>query len=230
MSANFFGLFAQAGVLARTNAETAAARSARVAGIVQDGYRQWFEGVTASVGDTARLVQELGKARSPSDLAELQRAWLQAAQVRAAENVKTFVDLSQRLAAEVAVPVAAPVVPAPAASAPVAPAPAAKAEVPVSAPKPAVKAEEKKPAAKAAPKKAATPKAETLRVEAPKAAPKAAPKVEVKPAAAPAPAPATAAQAEAPKAAAPKAEAAKAEAPKADAPKADAKPTVAVAG
>ena len=35
--------------LFKTNAQTTAAKSARVATLVQDGYRRWFDGVTASV-------------------------------------------------------------------------------------------------------------------------------------------------------------------------------------
>ncbi len=244
MNSNLFGLYAQVGAqvgaLAKNNAETAAARSARIAGLVQDGARRWFDGVTASVGETARIVQDFGKARSPADIAELQRAWFQAASARATENVRTFVELSQKLAAEVSAPAAeaqtfvykveAPKAVAPKAEAKPAVKAEAKVEAPVAIAAPAPKAEVKKPAKTAAkPAKQAAPKAEA------KAAPAA--KVEA-PAAAPAPA-AEAPKGEAPKAEAPKtevkpaaatpvaapvAEAPKVDAPKAEAPKAEAKP------
>jgi len=145
MTTNFLNLFAQAGTLAKSNAETGAAKSARVAGLVQDGYRRWFDGVTASVNDASRLAAELGKARSPADLAALQREWLSATQARVTEGVQGFLDVSAKIVAEVSVvplpvkaatPVTAPVaVPTPAPVA--APAPVvAKVEAPVVAPAP----------------------------------------------------------------------------------------------
>ena len=227
MNSNLFGLYAQVGAqvgaLAKTNAETATARSARIAGLIQDGTRRWFDGVTASVGETARIVQDFGKVRSPADIAELQRAWLQTASARATENVRTFVELSQKLAAEVSAQAAeaqtlVAKVETPKAAPKIEAKPAlkieAKGEVPAAVAAPAPKAEAKKPAAKktaAKPaQKAAAPKAE-------------APKAEVKPA--------PAAKVEAPAAAAPapKAEAPKTEAVKAEAPKAEVKPAAPVA-
>jgi hypothetical protein len=103
MTANFFGLFSQAGSLAKSNAETTAAKSARVAGLVQDGYRRWFDGVTASVNDAGRLAGEFGKVRSPADLAALHREWLNTTQARVTEGVQGFLDVSAKIAAEVAI-------------------------------------------------------------------------------------------------------------------------------
>lgn len=103
MTANFFGLFSQAGSLAKSNAETTAAKSARVAGLVQDGYRRWFDGLTASVNDAGRLAGEFGKVRSPADLAALHREWLNTTQARVTEGVQGFLDVSAKIAAEVAI-------------------------------------------------------------------------------------------------------------------------------
>ena len=158
--------------LFKTNAQTTAAKSARVATLVQDGYRRWFDGVTASVNDASRLAAGLGKARTPADLAALQRDWLSATQARVTESVQGFLDVSTKIAAEITT------LPSPAADAAPVAAPAAA---------PAPKAEAPKPA----PVTVAAPKAEEPKVEAPAPvpaveAPKAAP--------APAPVPAKAAE------------------------------------
>lgn len=138
MATKILDIFAQAGTLAKTNAETGAAKSARVAGLVQDGYRLWFDGVTASVSDAGRLAAGLGKVRSPADFAALHRAWLSSTQARVSEGVQGFLDVSAKIAAEVSVvplPLKAPVA-APAAAAPVTP----KAEAPAVVPAPVVEA------------------------------------------------------------------------------------------
>lgn len=142
MATKILDIFAQAGTLAKTNAETGAAKSARVAGLVQDGYRLWFDGVTASVSDAGRLAAGLGKVRSPADFAALHRAWLSSTQARVSEGVQGFLDVSAKIAAEVSAvplplkaPAAAPVA-APVAVAPVAP----KAEAPAVVPAPVVEA------------------------------------------------------------------------------------------
>ena len=133
--------------LLKTNAQTTAAKSARVATLVQDGYRRWFDGVTASVGDASRLAAGLGKARTPADLAALQRDWLSTTQARVTESVQGFLDVSTKIAAEITtLPVpAADAAPAPKAEAPVkveapkveAPAPTPVVEAPQAAPAPA---------------------------------------------------------------------------------------------
>ena len=156
--------------LFKTNAQTTAAKSARVATLVQDGYRRWFDGVTASVNDASRLAAGLGKARTPADLAALQRDWLSTTQARVTESVQGFLDVSTKIAAEITI------LPTPAADAAPVAAPAPKAE----APKPA-------PVTVAAPK-AEEPKVEAPKVEAKVEAPAPAPAVEA-PEAAPAPAP-----------------------------------------
>ncbi|MFD1624043.1 hypothetical protein [Azospirillum griseum] len=102
-AAPFYGLFAQAGTLAKSNAETTAAKSARVAALMQDGYRRWYDGVTGSLSDAGRLAGGLGKARTPADLAALHREWLTATQARVTEGVQGLLDVSAKLAAEVAV-------------------------------------------------------------------------------------------------------------------------------
>ncbi|GLR80100.1 phasin family protein [Azospirillum oryzae] len=152
--------------LFKSNAQTTAAKSARVATLVQDGYRRWFDGVTASVNDASRLAAGLGKARTPADLAALQRDWLSTTQARVTESVQGFLDVSTKIAAEITT------LPTPAADAAPVAAPAPKAE----APKPTL-------VTVAAPK-AAAPKVETPKVEAPAPAP-----VVEAPEAAPAPAP-----------------------------------------
>lgn len=165
--------------LFKTNAQSTAAKSARVATLVQDGYRRWFDGVTASVNDASRLAAGLGKARNPADLAALQRDWLSTTQARVTESVQGFLDVSTKIAAEIAA------LPAPAAeAAPVAAPVAAPTVAPVAAPAP--KAEAPKPAPAAAPAIAA-PEVEAPKVEV--AAP--APAVE---APQPAPVPAVAAE------------------------------------
>lgn len=155
---------------AQTTAATAAAKSARVATLVQDGYRRWFDGVTASVNDASRLAAGLGKARNAADLAALQRDWLSTTQARVTESVQGFLDVSSKIAAEIttlpapaaeAAPTAAPVAaPAPKAEAPkaapaaalvIAPAPEVEApKVEAAAPVPAVAAETAPVAAPAA--------------------------------------------------------------------------------
>ena len=152
--------------LLKTNAQTTAAKSARVATLVQDGYRRWFDGVTASVNDASRLAAGLGKARTPADLAALQRDWLSTTQARVTESVQGFLDVSTKIAAEITT------LPAPAADAAPVAAPAPKAEVPAPA-----------PVTVAAPV-AEMPKAEVPKVEAPAPAP-----VVEAPEAAPEPAP-----------------------------------------
>lgn len=147
--------------LFKSNAQTTAAKSARVATLVQDGYRRWFDGVTASVNDASRLAAGLGKARTPADLAALQRDWLSTTQARVTESVQGFLDVSTKIAAEITT------LPTPAADAAPVAAPAPKAE----APKPTLVT-------------VAAPKAETPKVEAPAPAP-----VVEAPEAAPAPAP-----------------------------------------
>ncbi len=141
MTANLLGLFTQAGSFAKSNAETSAAKSARVAGLMQDGYRLWVDGVTASVGDAGRLAAGLGKVRSPADLAALHRDWLSTTQARMSESVQGFLDVSTKIAAEVAaapvaIPAVAPAPVVPAAVVPVAPAPVAVAPAAPEAPAP----------------------------------------------------------------------------------------------
>ncbi|HYF87182.1 hypothetical protein [Azospirillum sp.] len=157
--------------LLKTNAQTTAAKSARVATLVQDGYRRWFDGVTASVNDASRLAAGLGKARTPADLAALQRDWLSTTQARVTESVQGFLDVSTKIAAEITT------LPAPAADAAPVAAPAPKAEVPAPA-----------PVTVAAPV-VEMPKAEVPKVEAPAPAP-----VVEAPEAAPEPAPVKAAE------------------------------------
>mgnify|MGYP000914530558 CR=1 FL=1 len=118
-------------------ASAGAVRSARVAGVVQDGYRRWLAGLTNSAGETARLVSELGKCRTQADLVALQRELFDHASTRLADDLRAFIELSGKLVAEVTAPVG-PVAAAPADS--VAPAPvAAPAPTPV-APAPVVEA------------------------------------------------------------------------------------------
>jgi hypothetical protein len=175
MTANFFGLFSQAGSLAKSNAETTAAKSARVAGLVQDGYRRWFDGVTASVNDAGRLAGEFGKVRSPADLAALHREWLNTTQARVTEGVQGFLDVSAKIAAEVAILPVANVTVAAKASGPVLVKPvavAAKVEAPTKAKAPVVEAPVvEAPVAKAvvveAPAPVAAPVVEAVAVEAP---------------------------------------------------------------
>lgn len=199
--------------LFKTNAQTTAAKSARVATLVQDGYRRWFDGVTASVNDASRLAAGLGKARTPADLAALQRDWLSTTQARVTESVQGFLDVSSKIAAEIttlpapaadAAPVAAPVAaPAPKVEAPKpvavavpkveapkveAPKVEAKTEAPAPAPVPAQAAETAPVAATAAAKPAEVPVKELVEtVKAEQAAPAAAVAAEVKAAAKPAP-------------------------------------------
>lgn len=194
--------------LFKTNAQTTAAKSARVATLVQDGYRRWFDGVTASVNDASRLAAGLGKARTPADLAALQRDWLSTTQARVTESVQGFLDVSSKIAAEIttlpapaadAAPVAAPVAaPAPKVEAPKpvavaapkveAPKVEAKTEAPALAPVPAQAAETAPVAATAAAKPAEVPVKELVEtVKAEQAAPAAAVAAEVKAAAKPAP-------------------------------------------
>ncbi|CAO3351179.1 hypothetical protein [Azospirillum palustre] len=143
--------------LFKTNAQTTAAKSARVATLVQDGYRRWFDGVTASVNDASRLAAGLGKARNAADLAALQRDWLSTTQARVTESVQGFLDVSTKIAAEITA------LPAPAAeTAPLAAPVAAPTLAPVAVPAP--KAEAPKPAPVAAPVIAA-PKVEAPKVE-----------------------------------------------------------------
>ncbi|CBS85685.1 hypothetical protein [Azospirillum lipoferum] len=125
---------------AQTAAATTAAKSARVATLVQDGYRRWFDGVTASVNDAGRLAAGLGKARTPADLAALQRDWLSTTQARVTESVQGFLDVSTKIAAEITT------LPAPAAEAAPVAAPAPKAEAPKVEAKVEAKVEEPAPA------------------------------------------------------------------------------------
>lgn len=160
--------------LFKTNAQTTAAKSARVATLVQDGYRRWFDGVTASVNDASRLAAGLGKARTPADLAALQRDWLSTAQARVTESVQGFLDVSTKIAAEITT------LPTPVADAAPVAAPAPVASPKAEAPKPTL-------VTVAAPK-AEEPKVEAPKVEAKVEAPAPAPAVEA-PEAAPVPAP-----------------------------------------
>ncbi|SMF67089.1 Phasin protein [Azospirillum oryzae] len=197
--------------LFKTNAQTTAAKSARVATLVQDGYRRWFDGVTASVNDASRLAAGLGKARTPADLAALQRDWLSTTQARVTESVQGFLDVSSKIAAEIttlpapaadAAPVAAPVaapapkveapkpvaVAAPKVEAPKVEAPKVEAKTEAPAPVPAQAAETAPVAATAAAKPAEVPVKELVEtVKAEQAAPAAAVAAEVKAAAKPAP-------------------------------------------
>ena len=155
--------------LFKTNAQTTAAKSARVATLVQDGYRRWFDGVTASVNDASRLAAGLGKARTPADLAALQRDWLSTTQARVTESVQGFLDVSTKIAAEITT------LPTPVADAAPVAAPAPVASPKAEAPKPTLVT-------------VAAPKAEEPKVEAKVEAPAPAPAVEA-PEAAPVPAP-----------------------------------------
>lgn len=152
MNANLLGLYETVGTLAKANARTAVTRSARVAGVAKESQRLWLDGMTAQFGHTASLMGALAKARTPSDIAALQRSYVEATAARAAEDLKAFIALSGKLVAEVAAkqadaalvaeaaPAAAPVAvetpaveepaPAPAAEAPVAAAPAAEEPAP----------------------------------------------------------------------------------------------------
>ncbi|MBF5094067.1 hypothetical protein F1643_05765 [Azospirillum sp. INR13] len=166
--------------LFKTNAQTTAAKSARVATLVQDGYRRWFDGVTASVNDASRLAAGLGKARTPADLAALQRDWLSTTQARVTESVQGFLDVSTKIAAEITT------LPTPAVDA-----------APVAAPAPEVEAPTPAPVTVTAPvvemPKVEAPKVEAPKVEAKIEAPVPAPVVEA-PEAAPEPAPVKAAE------------------------------------
>lgn len=119
MNSNLMDIYGSVGSAAKLNAEAAAARSVRLAGVMQDGYRRWVDTVTANMGDTARMVEGLGKVRSTADLIELQRDWLGATSARVAGDLKAFIDLSSKFVAEAALPVQT----AEAESAPVAAAP-----------------------------------------------------------------------------------------------------------
>ncbi|WP_051340714.1 phasin family protein [Azospirillum halopraeferens] len=202
MSANLFGMYASVGTtvqeLAKSNAEAAAARSARVAGVMQDGYRLWADGVTASLDRAVRTAEDLAKARTPAEVIAVQRDWLESTGARVANDVRAIVDLSAKLVAgtvTAAAPKAAAAAPAkPPAAAPAPATPTAKTETPViEAPKAdtpkaeatpaaapvapviAVAAEPAAaPAAKTAPA-ARKPAARSAASAAPKAAPKAAP-------------------------------------------------------
>lgn len=135
MNANLMGFYETMGTLAKANARTAVTRSARVAGVAKEGQRLWLDGMTAQLGNTASLMGGLTKARTPSDVAALQRSFVEAATARAAEDMKAFLALSGKLVAEVAAKedATAPEAAAPAEAAPV-PAPAVVAEA---APEPA---------------------------------------------------------------------------------------------
>ncbi|MCW2245745.1 hypothetical protein M2352_001336 [Azospirillum fermentarium] len=135
LNAAALGQFASAG----------AVRSARVAGVVQDGYRRWLSGLTSSAGQTARLVGELGKCRTQADLVALQREMIDSASARLADDIRAFIELSNKLVAEVTAPVGPAAVPAESAApapapAPVkaTPAPAAVEAAPVVVPAPVV--------------------------------------------------------------------------------------------
>lgn len=105
MTSNLMDIYGSVGSAAKLNAEAVAARSVRLAGVVQDGYRRWVDTVTANMGDTARMVEGLGKVRSTADLIELQRDWLGATSARVAGDLKAFIDLSSKFVAEAALPV-----------------------------------------------------------------------------------------------------------------------------
>ena len=91
---HLLNLFAPLGTLAKAGAESHAARSARVAGLLQDGCRRLIDNAAAGVGETTRLVGELGKVRNPADFAALQGEWLSVTQARVAGQVQTVIDLS----------------------------------------------------------------------------------------------------------------------------------------
>lgn len=187
MTPNFLGLFGMAGLAAkgeaaqgnaapqamqaaRTIAESSASRATRVAGVLQDGYRHWLDGMAAGVENGTRFVSGLSGVANVSDLAALNHEWMNRSQALAMEQWQTFMEISSRLSAEMglpklpapevgsfgaaraavdeaakaAAPVAASVAAAPMAAAPAAAAPAAapKAATPVPAPKDAAPKDE----------------------------------------------------------------------------------------
>lgn len=131
MSANFLEVYGSLGGFAKSGAGQASAASARIAGVAREGLQLAAEGLTFHVSNTVRSVGAAAQSRSPDQLANVQREWLEGAMLRVVADVKSCIDLTGRLLSETAsvavapVPAPAPVVaaPAPIVSAPVVPAP-----------------------------------------------------------------------------------------------------------
>ena len=182
MTANFMNIFGMTGTLAKGKAD---ARAARIACLVQAGYRHWLDGVAAGVECNNRFVGGLTSVGNAADLAALHHEWMTRTQALATEQWQTFMDLSSKLSSELGLPA----LPADALSP--TEAPPVKA-VPAAVPIPVPRAEEASVAPLTVPE---VPKAVSPEAEPPKAA-------EAKPVVAKAPetAPQPVAKADAPKA------------------------------
>ncbi len=134
MNVNLMDMYGNVGAVAKANAEQAAARSARVAGVMQEGYRLLLDDLNATIGNTARVLGNMGQCRTPADVAELQREWFEAASSLAAERMKAMMALSNKLVAEVSAAPAAEAAATEKAAPAAAPAAALVVEAPVEAP------------------------------------------------------------------------------------------------
>lgn len=103
MSANLLEIYESVGDYAKAGAEQASAATARIAEVVRDGGLLLAEGVVYHVNHSAQALGAVVKSRTPEEAAAAQRAWLEAAVARVADDVKASLDLTGRLLSEVAV-------------------------------------------------------------------------------------------------------------------------------
>lgn len=120
MSANLLEIYESVGGYAKAGAEQAAAATARIAEVVRDGGLLLAEGVVYHVSHSTQALGAVVKSRSPEELAAAQRAWLEGAINRAADDFKAGLDLTGRLLTETAPAAVVSTAVAPAAAAPAA--------------------------------------------------------------------------------------------------------------
>lgn len=156
MSANLLEIYESVGGYAKAGAEQAAAATARIAEVVRDGGLLLAEGVVYHLNHSTQALGAAVKSRTPEELAAAQRAWLEGAINRAADDFKAGLDLTGRLLTETAPAAVTPVAVAPAPVAVEAVAPAVAVEA---APAPVV---EEAPVVEAAPVAEAAPAVEEV--------------------------------------------------------------------
>ncbi|HYD30179.1 MAG TPA: hypothetical protein VEB64_04900 [Azospirillaceae bacterium] len=106
MNADWMAFYRNAESAAKTNAELFQSRSHRMTELLNEGYRYWLHGFTATLGDTAKAFEELSKCRSSTDFADVQRSWIESTASRRLEDMKRVMDLANTMLNELAANVA----------------------------------------------------------------------------------------------------------------------------
>ncbi|MEI6986362.1 MAG: phasin family protein [Rhodospirillaceae bacterium] len=97
MHTKLFSFYEEFGATARAKNEALATRAAFVTGVMEQSYRLWLTLLTTEVTEAVRAAQELSTCKTPSDVAEVQQAWLTASSTRAITSLQGTVEIANFL-------------------------------------------------------------------------------------------------------------------------------------